>query len=89
VVFKLFFGQITGVFWVTILLKDEFALLFLEMLDGLPEFIIKNANIELLVHPSINLGGIANSLLAYTAPHYQKPPPNLSVPYTSLSLSVS
>ena len=68
------FGLFASVFRVIILLKDDILAPFLEVLDGLLEFIIQNANIKVSIHPALNSGGIANSFPTHTAPHHQEPP---------------
>ena len=77
VVLELGFGLFASVFRVIILLKDEILMPFLEVLDGLLELIIQNANIKVSIHPALNPDGIANSFPTHTAPHYQGPPSKL------------
>src|SRR6266851_3872223 len=72
------FCLFSSVFSVIILLKDEFLTPFLEVLDGLLELIIQNANIKVSIHPALNPGGIANSFQTHTAPHHQGPPSKLN-----------
>jgi hypothetical protein len=64
------FGLFASMFRVIILLEDDILAPFLKVFDGLLEFILQNANIKVSIHPALNSSSIANSFLAYTAPHH-------------------
>jgi hypothetical protein len=65
------FGLFASIFRIIILLEDDILAPFLKVLDGLLEFILQNADIKVGIHPTLNPSGIANSFLAYIAPHHQ------------------
>ena len=71
VVLKPGFSLFASMFRVIILLEDDILVPFLEVLDGLLEFILQNANIKVSIHPALNPSGIANSFPTHTAPHHQ------------------
>ena len=70
VIFEPRSGSFTLVFGVIVLLKEDILVLFLEILNRSQEFILQNAAIKVRVHPSINLGSIANSIPRHAAPHH-------------------
>jgi hypothetical protein len=71
------FSLFAGMFRVIILLEDDILAPFLEVLNRFLEFILQNAGIKVSIHPALNSSGIANSFLAYTAPHHQGSPSKL------------
>src|SRR5258705_11520768 len=82
------FSLFTGVFRVIILLEDHLLRSFAPILKAILELILKDTNIEVGIHIAI--------VQAYPTPSHPKqphnitcPPPNLSVPSTSLSLRPS
>jgi hypothetical protein len=71
------FGLFASMFRVIILLEDDILVPFLEVLNGLLEFILQNADIKVSIHPALNPSGITNSFLAHTASHHQGSPSQL------------
>src|SRR5258708_32877368 len=71
----------TGVFRVIILLEDHLLRSFAPILKAILELILKDTNIEVGIHIAIYFAGIPHNITC--------PPPNLSVPSTSLSLRPS
>src|SRR6266478_6542090 len=82
------FSLFTGVFRVIILLEDHLLRSFAPILKAILELILKDTNIEVGIHIAIDFAGIPQS--HPKQPHnITCPPPNLSVPSTSLSLRPS
>ena len=82
------FSLFTGVFRVIILLEDHLLRSFAPILKAILELILKDTNIEVGIHIAIDFAGITPS--HPKQPHnITCPPPNLSVPSTSLSLRPS
>src|SRR5258707_11849681 len=78
----------TGVFGVIILLEDHLLRSFAPILKAILELLLKDTNIEVGIHIAIDFSGI--TLSHPKQPHnITCPPPNLSVPSTSLSLRPS
>src|SRR5260370_9049367 len=87
-VFQLGFSLFTSVFRVIILLEDHLLRIFAPILKAFLELILKDADIEVGIHITINFAGIPQS--HPKQPHnITCPPPNLTVPSTSLSLRPS
>ena len=73
---------------VIILLKDNVRRIETIILWCLLELILQNLEIEVPIHPTINLANKANSQVIQ--PHIMRePPPNFRIPSTSLSLRPS
>src|SRR6266446_969446 len=80
-VFQPGFSLFTSVFRVIILLEDHLLRPFAPILKAFLELILKDADIEVGIHITINFAGIPHNITC--------PPPNLTVPSTSLLLRPS
>ena len=64
-------GSPTGVLGVIVLLKDNVIWSFAIILQGLLEFILQNLQIQVSIHPTINLASHSNPFQSHTTPHHQ------------------
>ncbi|KAI9571215.1 hypothetical protein HD554DRAFT_2017383 [Boletus coccyginus] len=61
-----------SMFGVIVLLKDDVRRIKTIKLQRIEQFILQNLKVKVPIHPTINLGSIANSLPSHTAPHHQR-----------------
>src|SRR3979490_2960185 len=86
VVCKPFLGLFAGMLWIIILLKNNVSSSFTIVLQTGLKILLQNLDIEIPIHPSINLDSISWPIPCHTAPNHHR---NFNIPSTSLLLSPS
>ena len=68
---QLLFNLFASILGVIVLLKDDVSRIYTIMLQSIEQLILQNLKVMVSIHPTINLGSIANSLSSHTLPHHK------------------